>query len=94
MFHVIKDLKVFCFFMSDNYVLRTHKHTKKYLFSKYIYKKRIFILFPRVTFYFFINKFRGDMSLFADGVKLIEDLCGMPVIGVIPYYKDMVLHRQ
>ena len=32
-----------------------------------------------------VNKFRGDISLFEDGVKLLEDLCGVPCAGVIPY---------
>ena len=32
-----------------------------------------------------INKFRGDPALFADGVKIIEALSGVPVLGVLPY---------
>ena len=32
-----------------------------------------------------INKFRGDPALFEDGVRIIEDLCGIPVLGVLPY---------
>lgn len=31
-----------------------------------------------------INKFRGDPALFEDGVRIIEDLCGVPVLGVLP----------
>ena len=32
-----------------------------------------------------INKFQGDMSLFNDGVKIIEDRFNIPVLGVLPY---------
>ena len=33
-----------------------------------------------------INKFRGDPSIFAPGVTKIEELCGVPVLGVIPFF--------
>ncbi|MFA5266337.1 MAG: cobyric acid synthase [Methanoregula sp.] len=33
-----------------------------------------------------INKFRGDPSIFSPGVKKIEELCGVPVLGVVPYF--------
>ncbi|MCE5297942.1 MAG: cobyric acid synthase [Methanoregulaceae archaeon] len=33
-----------------------------------------------------INKFRGDPALFSDGVKMIENLCGVPVLGVLPVF--------
>ena len=29
-----------------------------------------------------INKFRGDMRLFEEGRKMMEDICGIPVLGV------------
>ncbi len=32
-----------------------------------------------------INKFRGDADLFASGKKILEDLTGVPVIGIVPW---------
>jgi adenosylcobyric acid synthase len=35
---------------------------------------------------FLINKFRGDLALFADGVKAIADRTGFASLGVIPWF--------
>jgi adenosylcobyric acid synthase len=41
-----------------------------------------------------VNKFRGDISLLEDGLKTIEDLTGVPVLGVLPYVKDLQLDEE
>ncbi|MDD7318972.1 MAG: cobyric acid synthase [Prevotella sp.] len=41
-----------------------------------------------------INKFRGDMSLFEEGRRMIEQLCGIPVLGVLPYLKDVHIEEE
>ncbi|MEN8896051.1 MAG: cobyric acid synthase [Yoonia sp.] len=37
---------------------------------------------------FGINKFRGDTSLFADGMTVIEDMTGWAPLGIIPWFAD------
>ncbi|WP_044532908.1 cobyric acid synthase [Bacteroides intestinalis] len=41
-----------------------------------------------------INKFRGDIRLFEPGIKMLEDLCGIPVVGVVPYYRDIYIEEE
>ena len=38
---------------------------------------------------FIANKFRGDARLFVDGVKILEERSGVPVIGVMPFMRDL-----
>lgn len=41
-----------------------------------------------------INKFRGDMRLFDEGRRMMEELCHVPVLGVVPYFKDIQLDDE
>jgi adenosylcobyric acid synthase len=40
---------------------------------------------------FIVNKFRGDLSLFDDGIQIIEEKSGLPVLGVVPYLRGLSL---
>ena len=38
---------------------------------------------------FIVNKFRGEPRLFEDGVKILEERSGVPVLGVMPFVRDL-----
>lgn len=41
-----------------------------------------------------VNKFRGDRRLFEDGVRMLEARTGLPVLGVVPYLRDLRLDQE
>lgn len=41
-----------------------------------------------------VNKFRGDIRLFEEGKRMLEDICGVPVLGVVPMFKDIVIEEE
>ncbi|MGQ9681956.1 MAG: cobyric acid synthase [Anaerolineae bacterium] len=41
-----------------------------------------------------VNKFRGDLALFRDGVRMLEERAGVPVIGVVPYLRDLAIAEE
>ena len=41
-----------------------------------------------------INKFRGDMRLFDEGRRMLEEICGVLVLGVVPYYQDIYIEEE
>jgi adenosylcobyric acid synthase len=41
-----------------------------------------------------VNKFRGDRHLFKDGVHLLQERTGIPVLGVVPFLRDLRLDQE
>ncbi len=41
-----------------------------------------------------INKFRGDLRLFEEGRRMMEELCHVPVLGVVPYFEDIYIEEE
>ncbi len=43
---------------------------------------------------FIVNKFRGDITLFEDGIQIIEERSNVPVVGVVPYLHDLFIPEE
>ena len=43
---------------------------------------------------FIVNRFRGDINLFKDGVRWIEEKTGKKVFGVIPWYDHIQIEAE
>jgi adenosylcobyric acid synthase len=43
---------------------------------------------------FLINKFRGDMRLLDSGLRLLEERTGVPVLGVLPYLRELHIPQE
>lgn len=41
-----------------------------------------------------INRFRGDARLFEDGIRYIEEQTKLPVLGLIPYYRNIDIDSE
>ncbi len=41
-----------------------------------------------------VNKFRGDMALFDEGVRILETRGEIPVVGVIPFMTDIAIPEE
>lgn len=41
-----------------------------------------------------VNKFRGDARLFDDGRRMLEELTNLPVVGIIPHFRDIFIEDE
>ena len=41
-----------------------------------------------------VNKFRGDISLLAPGLRDLQGRTGVPVLGVLPYIRDLAVEEE
>ena len=41
-----------------------------------------------------INKFRGDVNLFEEGKKIIEELTGIPVVALLPWFDHIFIDQE
>lgn len=41
-----------------------------------------------------VNKFRGDIRLFEEGRRMLEDICGVPVLGVVPMLQNLCIDEE
>lgn len=41
-----------------------------------------------------VNRFRGDPALFGDGIQILEQRSGLPVLGLVPWIDDLRLAQE